>query len=285
MVVVCPNQESDAENTAAHGDENSVLIQEHACPAPYAISSLYPVVTDRAFCKDEEEKSKEGEVNGTDEKPRSRYVHDVSNQTSQSYTRYSRGMQIVGIDEVGRGALAGPVVVGAVVLSSEEKIWDGLKEVLGRKPADSKQLTLKQRERGSVWLQNHISWALGQAEPSEIEELGIVGATKLAATRALEQLVGQFTHVHADASLFHSYEDQYPTERFVKGDETKLSILCASVVAKVARDSAMRELAQHHQVYGWEKNVGYGTPLHLAALREHGMSEHHRPLFCRNVVG
>lgn len=192
--------------------------------------------------------------------------------------------RIVGIDEVGRGALAGPVLVGAVILSDHDLTRAGLAEVLGRQPADSKQLTAAQRDRGNGWLREQVQWAVGRAEAAEINEWGIVVATSMAAGRALALLEDDFDIVHADAGLFHPQEERYPTERFVNGDENILSILCASLIAKVERDNLMIALHAHHPLYGWARNKGYGSLEHRVALRSHGASPLHRDLFIRRSL-
>ncbi len=190
---------------------------------------------------------------------------------------------VAGIDEVGRGALAGPVIVGAVVFSCPEyEIKEGLALVLGRAVADSKQLTALQRERAAEWLGTRVKWATGSASPQEINKRGIVWATTKAAGRALSQL--QFDQVHADASLFHPYEKHFPTKQFVKGDEKILSIMCASILAKVERDKFMTGLACQHIHYGWEQNKGYGSLYHRSALQQYGSSKHHRTLFIRSTL-
>jgi ribonuclease HII len=191
---------------------------------------------------------------------------------------------IAGIDEVGRGSLAGPALVGAVVIADPEALLSGLEGVLGRKAADSKQLTKLQRERASVWLRERVGFACGIATAEEINNVGIVEAIRRAAGRALDQIEGTFQIVQADANLHHPYEEDYPTEWFIKGDERILPILCASIIAKVERDRIMTTLATSYPGYAWEKNAGYGAAVHRKAIQEFGLTPQHRELFCRNTL-
>lgn len=189
-----------------------------------------------------------------------------------------------GIDEVGRGALAGPVVVGAILLPPNPgQVMADLREVLRRVPADSKKLTRLQRERAAAWLGENFTTGCGFATAAEINNQGLSVALKLAAGRALAALSANPQRVFADAGLFHPYEETMPTERFIKGDERIPAILCASIIAKVARDRHMIGLASYHPCYDWEQNKGYGTATHCRAIREHGASNEHRQLFIRNL--
>ncbi|MEI6477728.1 MAG: ribonuclease HII [bacterium] len=195
---------------------------------------------------------------------------------------------VVGMDEVGRGALAGPVLVACVYFNAKTQAELPLiLEVAGlKKLRDSKQLTAKQRERVYQAAFCNIQWSNGWALPSEIDELGLSAAVKLAADRALDMLKrlgGEPGLVRADAGLFHSLEDTIPTERHIKGDERFPEIGLASILAKVTRDKMMRELDETFPGYGFVRNVGYGTPEHLAALRKLGSSPEHRKLFLRKL--
>jgi ribonuclease HII len=198
-------------------------------------------------------------------------------------------MYTAGIDEVGRGALAGPAAVGAVCLAGadpEALVRDLLAQARLSRLADSKKLTRRQRERAYAYLEGRILWAVGRAEAAEIDQLGISPALRLAAGRALDGLRGRgaaISGVEADASLFHPYEEELPTNRTVKGDETILEITFASIMAKVWRDRLMAELATAFPGYGWERNAGYGTPEHLAAIRLAGKSFPHRESFLFKV--
>lgn len=192
------------------------------------------------------------------------------------------------MDEVGRGALAGPVVVGVVSLEGIDQtlLQANLKRILRRPVADSKKLTKRQRERAAEYLHTAVPWDLGEAEAGEIDELGLTEAIRRAAGRAIEGLREQgcaVQAVQADAGLRHPFESSLPTEHIVRGDETVLEITLASILAKVYRDNLMRELAAQFPTYGWEQNAGYGSPAHLLALRKEGASPYHRQLFLRNM--
>jgi len=193
--------------------------------------------------------------------------------------------RIAGIDEVGRGALAGPVLVGAVLLEgSQEELAAELVTVLKRQITDSKHLTKNQRERASAFLTEKVAFGLGWASAEEVEKQGLAGACRLAATRALALLPFEPTKILADAGLRHGRETEIETEWFIKGDEKILPITCASILAKVARDKTLQELAELFPVYGWERNAGYGTADHCRALKTHGPSLEHRLSFLGNIL-
>lgn len=193
---------------------------------------------------------------------------------------------VVGIDEVGRGALAGPVSVGAVAVAPCEAWPDGL--------ADSKQLTRAAREALATPLAGFgVGRAVGHASAAEIDAHGIVAALRLAGLRALASLAAE--GIAPDAVLLdgtHDWLTAPPADLFadpdaapeptppvtmvVKGDGRCASIAAASVLAKVERDAIMRAAHADHPAYGWEANKGYGAAAHLAALRELGPSPLHR---------
>ncbi len=193
---------------------------------------------------------------------------------------------VVGIDEVGRGALAGPVSVGLVAVARCDSWPHGL--------ADSKQLSVRAREALMAPLRSFgVGRAVGHASASEIDRLGIIGALRLAGVRGLRSLAGE--GVVADAILLdgtHDWltsppadlfadvaEDQSatpPVTMVVKGDGVCASIAAASVIAKVERDALMVAAHAQHPHFGWEGNKGYGAAAHLDAIREHGPSEWHR---------
>lgn len=189
-------------------------------------------------------------------------------------------MQVVGIDEVGRGALAGPVVVGAVLLSDDFSVPD----ILGKPLRDSKQHKHRDHSVVAQFVMVQCEYGLGEASVAEIEKLGLSGALRLAADRALDSLLKPGVRVVADAGLFHGQEMLYPAERFVGGDGTIAQITLASHLAKWHRDGAMVELASEFPTYGWERNVGYGTKEHRNAILEHGKTIHHRELFLRKLL-
>lgn len=177
---------------------------------------------------------------------------------------------VAGLDEVGRGPLAGPVVAAAVVLPQNAKIIAGLR--------DSKQMTARQRDRvAAVIRDTAAAWAVGAASPREIDRLNILGATALAMRRALSLLSQAPDHVLVDGNPFPELRCEH--EAIVKGDATCLSIAAASVLAKQARDRLMILLASRFPAFGWEQNMGYGTAEHLAAIDANGLTPHHRRSF------
>jgi ribonuclease HII len=179
---------------------------------------------------------------------------------------------VAGIDEAGRGPLAGPVFAAAVVLD------------LARVPQgidDSKKLAAARRERVAEELRASAHVGLGQASVEEIDRLNILRATMLAMRRALDALSAAMgaapAHVLVDGNRLPDLP--CPARAVIGGDGKSLSIAAASIVAKVARDRLMAELAQAHPHYGWERNAGYGTAEHLRALTAHGPTPHHRITF------
>jgi ribonuclease HII len=180
---------------------------------------------------------------------------------------------VAGIDEAGRGALAGPVAAGVVVLPNSKNIQKKLQGV-----NDSKQLSKKKRE---YWLevitQKALSCQVGFGWPQEIDELGIVPATRLAATRALAKLGKPPGHLLIDAITIP--EAEVESTSLIKGDCRSLSIACASIAAKVTRDRYMREVAEKYPGYDFAANMGYGTYRHRQAIEQLGSCEIHRMSF------
>lgn len=180
------------------------------------------------------------------------------------------GLRVAGVDEAGRGPLAGPVVAGAVVLSGEEPI-EGVD--------DSKRLTPAQREKCFRRILDRAeATAAGAASVREIDSRNIVGATARAMARAIAKLrlTGPF-HVVVDGLWVRTLG--VPHDAVVGGDALVHSVACASIVAKVTRDRLMRRLARRFPGYGWSRNMGYGTPEHRAALAKLGPTPHHRLSF------
>lgn len=175
---------------------------------------------------------------------------------------------IVAIDEVGRGPLAGPVMAAAAILDPA-RIPAGLN--------DSKKLSAAKREMLFDAILATCRVEIGVASVEEIEALNILGATKLAMSRAYAAL-----NVQASIALIDGNQPPAlpcPTRGIIKGDSKCLSIAAASIFAKVTRDRHMAELAKAHPHYGWERNAGYGTKLHLEGIRQHGITKHHRQGF------
>lgn len=173
---------------------------------------------------------------------------------------------VVGIDEVGKGAWAGPLTLGAVVVPKDRRVY---------KIRDSKMLNESEREalfdRVTDWCE---AWSVGHASPAECDELGMSEAQRLAARRALEGLGCHADHVLVDGNW--DFIGNGATTKLVKGDATCLSIAAASILAKVVRDRLMRDQARHHPAYVFDQNKGYPCPRHKAALQVHGPSPIHR---------
>jgi len=203
---------------------------------------------------------------------------------------------IVGIDEVGRGALAGPVVVAAAAVPKGFRFKKSEIKKLGTLK-DSKKLSAAQREKWFAHFKNHpqLSFMLARVYPRRIEAINISGAANLAAFRAFGRLVkaGQFSlrncEVYLDGGLFlKSKKDQLKSAKgiksikattIIKGDEKIPAIAIASIIAKVTRDRFMRRLAQKYAVYGFDVHKGYATAAHRKAIAAHGPSAAHRLTF------
>lgn len=184
------------------------------------------------------------------------------------------GSTIAGVDEVGRGPLAGPVVAAAVILPIK------LPDAIHCQVKDSKQVKAEERTRLANLLQatDGICWALGVASVSEIEDVNILRATELAMCRAVEALERRPEHALIDGNRV-PHALPCPGTAVVKGDGLCLSIAAASILAKTTRDALMSALAQEHPGYGWERNAGYGTAEHRAAIARLGVTPHHRRSF------
>ena len=183
---------------------------------------------------------------------------------------------IVGLDEVGRGAVAGPLAVGAVVLSHDDMIA-GLN--------DSKQISPERREEIAREIQERcIFWVVEYVSPKDIDRDGISASLKRAFSGALEKVKSNAicpAVVLVDGNPLHIDEREV---NVVKGDAKCASIAAASIVAKVQRDALMRELSRKYPDYGFDINKGYGSPQHIEAIRAHGLSEIHRESFCRSFM-
>jgi ribonuclease HII len=189
-----------------------------------------------------------------------------------SFEQALQAQKVAGVDEAGCGPWAGPVVAAAVIfLKYDEMLWTDLN--------DSKKLTAQKREKcfealiHSPWL----VYGIGEASVNEIDSLNIGQATRLAMERAIAALPIQPEHGLIDGIRKPSLN--FPTTMIVKGDSLSLSIAAASVIAKVTRDKIMQELDKKYPMYYWSKNAGYGTALHLEALKNHGVTIHHRQSF------
>ncbi|AHI79741.1 ribonuclease HII family protein [Burkholderia thailandensis USAMRU Malaysia  len=179
------------------------------------------------------------------------------------------GEIVCGVDEAGRGPLAGPVVAAAVVL-------DPARPIVGLD--DSKALSAKKRERLFDEIVAHaLAYCVASASVEEIDTLNILHATMLAMKRAVEGLAVRPTLAKIDGNRCPMLAIR--SEAIVGGDALVPSISAASILAKVTRDRMLVELHQQFPIYGFDAHAGYGTPQHLAALREHGPCEHHRRSF------
>lgn len=189
---------------------------------------------------------------------------------------YAQGYTaICGVDEAGRGPLAGPVCAGAVILPQGLEI-PGLN--------DSKKLTdKKRRELYPIIKEQAIAWGIGFASHEEIDELNILQATYLAMSRAIQALEGKADFALIDGNRAKDFG--IPLKTVVKGDSLSASIAAASVLAKVARDDIMLEMAKEYPEYGFEVHKGYGTKQHYEALRQHGHCPIHRMSFLKKFYG
>lgn len=203
---------------------------------------------------------------------------------------WSRGYLIIGIDEVGRGALSGPVYAGSICLKpiQNRRIKE---ELLNLGIDDSKKLSPKARLRIEKLLPSYsLGISIGSASVYEINRRGIVYATALAIRRSVAKLrkILPATKLFGLLDAFYiNYVAGLPIKRqkaIIKGDEKCLSIAAASIVAKVARDSYMSKISHGFKVYKWDKNKGYGTKEHLGALVKYGPTNLHRNLYIRNTL-
>lgn len=172
---------------------------------------------------------------------------------------------IVGIDEVGRGCWAGPVVAGAAILDTP---ISGLK--------DSKKLSKKQRETLAVAVyEQAVSTGLGWVDAKTVDEIGLTAAVRLAMELALAEIDAEFDEIIVDGNL--NFLAEHPKSRaLIEADDSVPAVSAASIIAKVARDNYMIELALQHPEYDFDKHVGYGTTLHSQKLKLHGVSKYHR---------
>jgi len=175
-------------------------------------------------------------------------------------------MKLAGVDEAGRGPLAGPVISAAVILDPARPI-EGL--------ADSKKLSSKRREQlYDIIIVSALSWAVGRAEVEEIDRLNILWATMLSMQRAVQALSVRPDKVQIDGNRCPELE--YPSEAVIKGDQKVAAISAASIIAKVTRDREMLALHRTYPQFGFDRHMGYATALHREMLAKHGPSPCHR---------
>ena len=184
--------------------------------------------------------------------------------------RKTAGPLIAGMDEVGRGPLAGPVVACAVIMPPEQRAIAGVD--------DSKRLTADARERLAKKIRERaVTFGIGAASVREIDRHNIYQATVIAMRRALSRLAVTPNHLVVDGKPFRTLET--PHTAIIGGDDKCYTIACASILAKVTRDRVMHALAGRYPNYLWDRNVGYSTPAHLQLLAMHGPCVHHRRSF------
>ncbi len=189
-------------------------------------------------------------------------------------------LRVVGLDEAGRGALAGPVAVGAVLLPPDARL---LRSSLSG-VRDSKQLTAAQREEWAAHIRRvAITWGVGFASAGEIDQWGIVTAIRFAALRALSHLSASFDYLLTDFQL-HLPTLDLPQTNLVDGDVRSLSIAAASILAKTTRDAYMIEMERLYPQYGFAQHKGYATPRHHQAIKAFGLTPLHRRSFCSKTV-
>jgi len=188
-----------------------------------------------------------------------------------------------GIDEVGRGPLAGPVVAACVHIPDKTLAWMPLM-------TDSKKLTPSKRDLYAGYVREHCIWGIGEASVVEIDQINILQATFLAMHRSITDMRERY-NIYPDYLMIDG--NQLPknlpckAEAVVKGDRKIKEISCASIIAKTYRDAMMQKLAFEYPEYGWQTNMGYGTKTHLNALHAYGCTPHHRRSFApvRGTVG
>lgn len=184
----------------------------------------------------------------------------------------------MGLDEVGRGCLAGPVVAAGVIFPPDIELNLAIR--------DSKKMKETERVEAVEWIkQKALFWHIAEASPEEIDQINILQASLLAMQRCVDTALAKQPsmpdYLLVDGNRFGA--SLIPFTCVVKGDDRSMSIGAASILAKVYRDALMADLHQHFPVYGWNSNVGYPTPGHKAAIAEHGRCMHHRMSFKVNV--
>mgnify|MGYP003685455303 FL=1 len=176
---------------------------------------------------------------------------------------------VAGVDEVGRGSLIGPVYAAAVVLN---------KSINRRLLKDSKILSKSKREVLSKYIKKNSIWAIGKASTKEIEKINILNASLLAMERAVKKLKKKPVLVLVDGNKLPEMKN-YKLKSIIKGDQKIPSISAASIIAKVTRDKMITNLAKNYKGYYWDQNYGYGTKKHLRAIKNLGITRHHRKTF------
>tara|TARA_B100001564_G_scaffold314770_1_gene289098 strand:- start:159 stop:755 length:597 start_codon:yes stop_codon:yes gene_type:complete len=182
---------------------------------------------------------------------------------------FKRKKNIAGVDEVGRGSLIGPVYASAVILKKNCDI---------KKLKDSKKLTKKERGVLNKYIKKNSYWSIASASRKEIEKLNILNASLLAMQRAIKKLKKKPSLVLIDGNHIPVMKN-YNLKYVIKGDQKIPQISAASIIAKVSRDSLMKKISKNFLKYQWNKNCGYGTKVHIQAIRKFGITKHHRRTF------
>lgn len=199
-------------------------------------------------------------------------VYDVQKKLAIERELITKGYKyICGVDEVGRGPLAGPVVCAAVIMPLEDVI-EGVD--------DSKKLSAKKREKlNEEIIENAVTYRICRVEPQIIDEINILEATKLCMKQAVESLEITPDVVITDGNM--TLDIALPQRSYVKGDALSYTIGAASIIAKVYRDKIMEEYAKQYPQYGFERNAGYGTAAHIEAIKRNGLTPVHRRSFTK----
>jgi len=176
---------------------------------------------------------------------------------------------IAGVDEVGRGSLIGPVYAAAVILNDSVNL-----KIL----KDSKTISKKKRESLSKYIKKNSIWAIGKASKNEIDKINILQASLLAMKRAIKKLKKKPSHILIDGNKIPKISN-YKIKAIIKGDQKIPCISAASIIAKVTRDRVITNLGKKFRDYHWNRNYGYGTKQHLRAIKNFGITVHHRKTF------
>ena len=193
------------------------------------------------------------------------------------YSFLSKGnVVIAGVDEAGRGPLAGPVVAAAAILNVDDDFI-----YLN----DSKKVTPKRRDILYNDIMNRAIYGIGIVSAEEIDEMNILQATYKAMRMAIDKLSKRPEVLLNDAVIIPGIDESIHQEKIIKGDAKSVSIAAASILAKVTRDRYMEELGEKYPEYGFEKHKGYGTKAHIEVIKKYGITPEHRKTFLKNIIG
>lgn len=193
------------------------------------------------------------------------------------YSFLSKGnVVIAGVDEAGRGPLAGPVVAAAAILNVDDDFI-----YLN----DSKKVTPKRRDILYNDIMNRTIYGIGIVSAEEIDEMNILQATYKAMRMAIDKLSKRPEVLLNDAVIIPGIDESIHQEKIIKGDAKSVSIAAASILAKVTRDRYMEEFGEKYPEYGFEKHKGYGTKAHIEAIKKYGITPEHRKTFLKNIIG